>query len=275
VSLTRASCCLPLRCPWLQFDVHRNWLRITATRPLSKWYFDSASEWTLDYPPFFAYFEKSLAFLSSFFDPSIASARQVAWQDVAFQRASVIATEGLLFYACTRLLAKLYPQARKSAAFVILCAIFLHPALILVDHIHFQYNGMLFGVLFMSLAAAQEVCFDCCAAVMKSHRSRRSSIASLPCGSLCSSTSSTSLSTLLSLWASTCSEAFAFTKVRQLAHHKPRWNLSQADSRRTISGNWRSSLYWSVCCRSGLFWPFPACLVSAKSSPGCSPSSAD
>ena len=128
--------------------------------------------------------------LSSFaylVDPQIVRLDNLGYDDwtaVAFQRSSVIVSELVLAGAllksvspceilscnCTntssspdRLASCVCRFARGSVkpdyptAFLIAASVLLHPGLIMVDHIHFQYNGMLLGILLWSLVAAREV----------------------------------------------------------------------------------------------------------------------
>ena len=59
----------------------------------------------LDYPPFFAYFEKLLSIPASFIDPKIVDVNNLeyeAWSVIAYQRTTVILTELVLGAACLR-----------------------------------------------------------------------------------------------------------------------------------------------------------------------------
>ncbi|KAF8528764.1 glycosyltransferase family 57 protein [Hysterangium stoloniferum] len=137
------------------FEVHRNWLAITHSLPLSKWYYDTTSEWTLDYPPFFAYFEYIMSIPAYILDPKIVNLDNLyydAWSVIAYQRTTVILTELVLGAAALRFIRGAADPATQK---IISISLFLHPGFLIVDHIHFQYNGFMFGILLWSLLAAR------------------------------------------------------------------------------------------------------------------------
>jgi alpha-1,3-glucosyltransferase len=48
------------------------------------------------------------------------------------------------------------PQANKHLAHIASLSIFLSPGLLIIDHIHFQYNGFLYGILVLSIVLARK-----------------------------------------------------------------------------------------------------------------------
>ncbi|KAK7097912.1 dolichyl pyrophosphate Glc1Man9GlcNAc2 alpha-1,3-glucosyltransferase-like [Littorina saxatilis] len=149
------------------FEVHRNWLAITYSLPFDQWYREKTSEWTLDYPPLFAWFEFYLSQLARFFDPNmlvLSNLNYASENTILFQRLSVIVADLLYIYAVKQFVSKCVKAKKKED----IEDIFVNPALVtavllianfglfIVDHIHFQYNGFLSGMLLMSIVRIYE-----------------------------------------------------------------------------------------------------------------------
>lgn len=77
-----------------------------------------------------------------------------SWQTVYFQRATVIFSELMLVYALQTII-DTTPLPSKRAAQVAALSILLSPGLLIIDHIHFQYNGAMYGILVWSLSLAR------------------------------------------------------------------------------------------------------------------------
>lgn len=156
------------------FDVHRNWLAITHHIPLSQWYYndvDGTTVHTLDYPPSFAFFEYFLS--NNYITQSLIKHRylddrcfallpdddnEVGLDCVIFHRCTVIFADVVFLLGAWALGQALhhknedkYDHADKKRRWCTLLVV-TNSGLILLDHIHFQYNGMMLGILLASLA---------------------------------------------------------------------------------------------------------------------------
>jgi len=147
------------------FEVHRNWLAITHSLPLEQWYQDTTSEWTLDYPPFFAWFEFSLAKVASIFNIDgqemlrVQNLNHKSFQTVLFQRLTVIITDFVLAigvkFCCSAINFKQQNELCKFLPALVLT----NAGLFIVDHVHFQYNGFLLGIFMMSIGCMMSDCY--------------------------------------------------------------------------------------------------------------------
>ncbi|KAL5460562.1 hypothetical protein EMCRGX_G034014 [Ephydatia muelleri] len=138
------------------FEVHRNWLAITHSVPLSRWYYEDTSQWTLDYPPFFAWFEWGLSQVAAIVDPEIVRVDNLNY-DLAtcllFQRFSVMVADLILLYAVIEYCKYLrgIDKEHEWCSLSVSILVLMNCGLFIVDHIHFQYNGFLFGFLLLSV----------------------------------------------------------------------------------------------------------------------------
>ena len=146
------------------FEVHRNWLAITSQLPprdgtstpppVGRWI-------TL---PLFAWFARGLAFLAPLADPGMLTLQAEPYDTPAttlFMRCTVIVSDALLALGALWITsptgdrpsrAPARPGVTPRRALLLLLVVF-SPGLLMIDHVHFQYNGAASGALLCALAA--------------------------------------------------------------------------------------------------------------------------
>ena len=161
------------------FDVHLHWKSLTwHLNHTRQWYFDDEyveTIHTLDYPPSFAYLEwfwsnnplTRWLLRNEFLDsaclalkPSIPR-HEPSVACVAFMRSTVLVSESVYWLACYVWACLVAPPSTNSPkpsnhdhpfSWRLFLLLALNPAILWLDHVHFQYNGFLLGLLMLSLA---------------------------------------------------------------------------------------------------------------------------
>ncbi|KAI8882559.1 glycosyltransferase family 57 protein [Backusella circina FSU 941] len=133
------------------YEAQRHWMEMTIHLPLSKWYRYDLQWWGLDYPPLTAY--------HSWLCGKIGSAINASWfaldtsrgietsESKVFMRSTVMVSEALIYIPAVLVYCQILYSSKgflkKHMAAVL---ILTQPALILIDHGHFQFNSVMLGL---------------------------------------------------------------------------------------------------------------------------------
>lgn len=162
------------------FEAHRHWMEITTNLPLRDWYRQTAQNdllyWGLDYPPLMAYLSWIFGKVSEFFVPGMVELEKSRglenMETKSFMRGTVLVGDCLLvlpvlFYLSSKCLFSSISTSSAAAnnstlrtswrSPLVPLFVALTPALLLVDHGHFQYNGL---CLALSVFAAECIVRD-------------------------------------------------------------------------------------------------------------------
>ncbi|KAF7564078.1 hypothetical protein G7046_g70 [Stylonectria norvegica] len=142
------------------YEAQRHWMEVTTQLPISQWYFHDLQWWGLDYPPLTAYHSWLLGKIGALIDPSWFELFTSRGSDdptlKIFMRATVIISEYFVYVPATIVFVRRYSRLQGVASWnasLALVAILMQPSIILIDHVHFQYNTVMLGFVLASMSS--------------------------------------------------------------------------------------------------------------------------
>ena len=146
------------------YEAQRHWMEITISLPINEWYRNTTNNdllyWGLDYPPLTAYTSLAMGKVIELFYPELvlltSSRGHESDEGKIIMRLSVIIMDILVFIPSILLLAIKKTSSSSSSRYLLFLCLCC-PAIILIDHGHFQYNGTALG---LSLLGAVFILLD-------------------------------------------------------------------------------------------------------------------
>jgi alpha-1,3-glucosyltransferase len=137
------------------FEAQRHWMELTWQLPLKEWYWYDLQYWGLDYPPLSAYLSYVCGGLShALVGPeSVALETSRGYEDrthKSFMRATVLVLDIAIYGTAVWKLSHQLSPTPITARALFLSAM-TQPAILLMDHGHFQYNTTSLGLLLWSI----------------------------------------------------------------------------------------------------------------------------
>ncbi|KAG6141641.1 hypothetical protein E4U28_002964 [Claviceps purpurea] len=140
------------------YEAQRHWMEITTQLPISQWYFHDLQWWGLDYPPLTAYHSWVMGKIGGRIEPAwfvLFSSRGSDDPTLKiFMRATVLVSEYIIYVPAVVVFARRYSRLSGVSTWtssVALVAILMQPATMLIDHVHFQYNTVMLGLVLASI----------------------------------------------------------------------------------------------------------------------------
>ncbi|GMF14981.1 unnamed protein product [Phytophthora lilii] len=137
------------------YEAQRHWMEITTSLRVSDWYFNTTSNdllyWGLDYPPLTAYVSYLFGLAAEVAEPSMVELTSSRGYESAtskvFMRTSVLLYDVLLFIPAIYCVARaMYGSEHWTRRTAFLLLILLQPAVLLIDHGHFQVQ-LIYGAV--------------------------------------------------------------------------------------------------------------------------------
>lgn len=125
------------------FEAQRHWMELTTGLPLHQWYWPTKNNdlmyWGLDYPPLTAYLSYIFGKAAELLYPDLVALHTSRGHETTdgkvFMRLSVLATDLLIYLPALFYFCRVYLKSIRRYVFLMLS---LQPALLLIDHGHFQ-----------------------------------------------------------------------------------------------------------------------------------------
>ena len=138
------------------FEAQRHWLEVTSNLPVGDWYRDTVDNdlqyWGLDYPPLTAYVSLALGKLAELLYPNMVALHASRGIETAactfFMRSSVLLLDAAIFFPAVFKLGNAVVGTHVHPKYLFLSL--LSPALMLIDHGHFQYNSTCLGLALLA-----------------------------------------------------------------------------------------------------------------------------
>ncbi|KAF2076732.1 hypothetical protein CYY_001989 [Polysphondylium violaceum] len=145
------------------YEAQRHWMEITTKTPIHQWYFNTTDNdllyWGLDYPPLTAYLSWIYGKIGEVYErPSMELFTSRGYEtdtSKLFMRATVIISDLVVWLPSVWFFVNTYYNDKDLGSRILaFLFISLQPGLLLIDHGHFQYNGVslglaLFGITFI------------------------------------------------------------------------------------------------------------------------------